>query len=107
MANTDVTLLEGRGVIDTVTGDSNDLTAALVVLDDQELVGRGHAGKDDLLVAEGLVPLGGTGLDVSDLHDVADVVTADDSGLSGVPLVLVDDSDLLGDGLGGDGVGRL
>mmetsp|Transcript_12653 Transcript_12653/g.39934 ORF Transcript_12653/g.39934 Transcript_12653/m.39934 type:complete len:787 (+) Transcript_12653:1142-3502(+) len=100
----DVTLLERGGVVDAVARHGHDLAAALRVLHNEELVGGGHAGPHDLLVREGGVPLGHLLLLVSDVHPVADGVAVDNGRLAGVPLLLVDDSNGLGDGLRGDGV---
>jgi len=51
-SNTDVGLLDGRGVVDTVTSDSDDVTEFLAGGDDEELLGGGGSGKDDLGLAD-------------------------------------------------------
>mmetsp|Transcript_9745 Transcript_9745/g.27748 ORF Transcript_9745/g.27748 Transcript_9745/m.27748 type:complete len:714 (+) Transcript_9745:2219-4360(+) len=91
---------EGWGVVHTITGHGDDLSSLLGVVTNDELVLWRHAGEDNLLVREPEVPLG-TLLLLAELHDVSDVISLDHNGLA---LRLIDDSDLLGDGLGGDGV---
>mmetsp|Transcript_15325 Transcript_15325/g.33089 ORF Transcript_15325/g.33089 Transcript_15325/m.33089 type:complete len:1080 (-) Transcript_15325:311-3550(-) len=102
--HTNVTLLEGGGVVHTVTGHRHHLSAALVVLHNLQLVGGGHASEHNLLVAERGVPLGLARNGILDRLPLADVVTLHNGPLAGVHHVLVKDAHRLGNGLGGDGV---
>mmetsp|Transcript_30025 Transcript_30025/g.97760 ORF Transcript_30025/g.97760 Transcript_30025/m.97760 type:complete len:799 (+) Transcript_30025:140-2536(+) len=101
--DTNVTLLQRRSVVDTVACHRDNLAAALAVLDDEQLVRGRHARPHNLFVAEGVIPLLEL-LVLRELHPLADVVALDNRSLAGVPLVLVDDADVLGDRLGRDGV---
>merc|ERR1719153_703269 len=56
--NTDLGLLQGRGVVDTVSSHSGDLVHALQVLDNLGLVERLHSGKHARVLAAHLL-LGG------------------------------------------------
>ena len=103
-SNADVTLLEGRGVVDTVAGDGDDFTASLAVFNDEKLMSRGYASPDDLFVIESGVPLGALGNRIFNLSPFTNVVTLDDNGGAVVDVLLVDDVHLLGDGGGGDRV---
>ena len=103
-SNADVTLLEGRGVVDTVAGDGDDFTASLAVFNDEKLMSRGYAGPDDLFVIESGVPLGALGNRIFNLSPFTNVVTLDDNGGAVVDVLLGDDVHLLGDGGGGDRV---
>jgi hypothetical protein len=47
-SNTDIGLLNGRGVIDTITGHSDDLTKVLASVNNQEFLGRSGSGEHDL-----------------------------------------------------------
>ena len=78
--DTDVTLLERRGVVDAITGDGDNFAASLAVFDDQELVRRRHARPNDLLVIESRVPLGALSDRVFNFSPRANVVTLHDDG---------------------------
>ena len=47
---TNIGLLEGRGVVDTITGHGHNGTATLAALHDDQLLLRGGTGKDNLCV---------------------------------------------------------
>ena len=102
--NTDVTLLERRSVVHTVTGDGDNFTAALAVFDNQKLVSRRHASPDNLVVVKRPVPFGALFNRVGNFHPAADVVTLDDGGAARVQVFLGDNVHLLGNRRGGDRV---
>ena len=102
--DTDVTLLERRGVVDAITGDGDDFAASLAVFDDQELVCRRHARPNDLLVIESRVPLGALSDRVFNFSPRANVVALHDAGCAVVEVFLRDDVHLLRDGRCGDRV---
>ena len=55
---TDIGLLEGGRVVDTVSGDGHDGTQSLTAFDDNQLLLRGGAGEHDLrVVAQNRVQL--------------------------------------------------
>mmetsp|Transcript_29783 Transcript_29783/g.50025 ORF Transcript_29783/g.50025 Transcript_29783/m.50025 type:complete len:1038 (-) Transcript_29783:437-3550(-) len=102
--NTDISLLEGGGVVHAVASHGDNLATALVVLDDLQLVRGRHAGEHNLLMAEGGVPLGLTGHGVGDRLPLADVVSLDHDGVTSLHHMLVNNADRLCDGLRSDGV---
>merc|ERR1719188_213732 len=113
--NSNVSLLESRRVIDTISSDGNNGSHSLTTLDnDQLLLGRG-SGEDNLsVVHQDLINLllghlldlssvddassGISGVDVLDIDSLLLGNVLDSVGVSG------DDSDVLCDGLGGDGM---
>eukprot|EP00976_Prorocentrum_cordatum_P096718 1190680-Prorocentrum_minimum.AAC.6 len=102
--DTNVALLQRGGVVHTVARHRHHLSAALVVLDNLQLVRRGHTRKHNLLVGESRVPLRLARHGVGNRLPRADVVTLHNGRLAGIHHVLVDNADGLGDGLRGDGV---
>lgn len=47
-SDTDIGLLDSRGIVDTVTSDSHDVTEALASIDNKKLLGGSGTGEDDL-----------------------------------------------------------
>merc|ERR1719394_1383936 len=113
--NSNISLLESRRIIDTVSGDGHNGSHPLTTLNnDQLLLGRG-SGEDNLSVVHqdfinlllghfldlSSVDNTGTGVSGVDILDIDSLLLGnilDGVGVSG------DDSDVLGDGLGGDGM---
>merc|ERR1719494_1219229 len=88
--NTDLSLLQGRGVVDSVSSHSGDLVHALQVLDNLGLVERLHSGEHARVLATHLLLGGGEVVELSAREGVA---------LS--PLLLGEDADPPADRGGG------
>ena len=56
--NTNIGLLQGRGVVHTISSDGNGVSTSLHLLNNLEFVFRRSAGKDDITMAESPLPLG-------------------------------------------------
>mmetsp|Transcript_18870 Transcript_18870/g.38698 ORF Transcript_18870/g.38698 Transcript_18870/m.38698 type:complete len:959 (+) Transcript_18870:1132-4008(+) len=117
--NANVGLLEGGGVVNTVSGDGDDVALALAVLDDDELLLGGSTGEDNLGVGENGIPLllGHVDGDGVAGHNnglgLLGILPALVSGGKSIAIVLLlhvanslgpQDADLVGNSLGGDGV---
>ena len=102
--DTNVTLLEGRSVVDTVTGDGDDFTTTLAVFDNQKLVSRRHASPNNLLVVESGIPLFALFNRIFNFGPGTNIVTLDDAGAAVVEVLLGDNVHLLGNGGGSDRV---
>jgi hypothetical protein len=51
-SDTDISLLDSGGIVDTITSDGDDMTKTLASIDDKELLGWGSSGKDDFRLAD-------------------------------------------------------
>ena len=45
-------MLDGRGVVDTITGDGDNVSESLASFDDQELLGRSGSGEDNFILSD-------------------------------------------------------
>jgi len=122
-SNTDISLLDSRGVIDTITSDSDDFSKVLASVDDKELLRRSSSGEHNLWLSDPVHNLASF-LDLSIIEafffevDSSELISVNDDGfalfhgllfcqsvVSNEPVVLVllvsDDGDLSGNGGGG------
>jgi len=85
-SNTDIGLLNGGGVIDTITGHSDDFTEVLASVNNQEFLGRSGSGEHDLGLSNPV-------LDLASLLNFQ-IVETFFSEVNGSELISVDDDGL-------------
>jgi hypothetical protein len=99
-SNTDIGLLDSRGVIDTITSDSDDFSKVLASVDDKELLRRSSSGEHNLWLSDPVHNLASL-LDFSIIEtfflevDSGELISVNDDGLAGLHGLLFGETTLL------------